>query len=274
MDNWLKDFLHKTKHKSVRIIIAILIAFLALAGLISLFGDLGFSGEIVTYRWQIWLGLIVLSIIMVLIYELVKDAKMISGLSNQIELFIDELDEAKLREESLLRLMEKYKRSAYADVLEHLNRLLILAIKRDEWQANQAHVTKVRIKPYSAAENIDPDFARKERIEIIINIGQKAGVSAGMEFLIRDPQIPLDYGVISVSKVHADGAICTLVEELDASFWVQFHELTEKKTPKILEVPDNLIVPNLPTAFDSITPESAENLRTIITKIAFNQDID
>jgi len=66
--------------------------------------------------------------------------------------------------------MEKYKRSAYTEVLQHLDRLLILVIKRDEWLTNGAHVTKVRVKPYSGAEVIDPEFARKERIEIIISI--------------------------------------------------------------------------------------------------------
>jgi len=48
-------------------------------------GDLGFGDEIVAYRWQIWLGLIVLSIIGVLIYEVVKDVQKISSLSNQVE---------------------------------------------------------------------------------------------------------------------------------------------------------------------------------------------
>jgi hypothetical protein len=272
MENWLQSFRQKNKNTYIRIIITILIAFLVLAGLISLFGDLGLGAEIVAYRYHIWLGLFVLSIIGVLVYEVVKEVQKISSLSNQIELVNGQLDEAKLREESLLRLMEKYKRSAYAGVLEHLNRLLTLTIKRDEWQANQAHVTKVRIKPYSAAENIDPEFARKERLEIIIDIGQKAGVCEGMEFLVSDPQIPLDYGVISVSKVHVDGAICILIEELDASFWSHYYELMGKHTTKILEVPDNRIVPNLPSAFDSIANESAENLRRIITDIVIKQN--
>ena len=271
MENWLQDLLHRTSYKSIRIIITIIIVFLALAGLISLIGDLGFGDEIVRYRWQIWLVLVILSIIVVLVYEVVKGLRMISNLNNQIKDINRQLDEAKLQEESLLRLMEKYKRAAYSEVLDHLSRLLILTAKREQWQTNQAQVTKVRVKPFSGAEAIDPEFARKERIDVIINIGQKAGVCEGMEFLVRDPQIPLDYGVISVRKVHADGAICTLIEELDAGFWAQFQESTDKHASNILEVADNRIVPNLPPTFDSITPESADNLRTIISKIVFNQ---
>ncbi|MBE3142037.1 MAG: hypothetical protein IMZ53_15800 [Thermoplasmata archaeon] len=274
MENLLQGFLHRTKYKSLSIIITIIIVFLALAGLISLFGDLGFGDEVIKYRWQIWLVLVVLSVIGVLIYDVVRNYRTISGLNNQIMAIKGQLDEAKLQEESLLRLMEKYKRAAYAEVLEHLNRLLILTSKRDEWQTNQARVTKVRVKPFSAAENIDPEFAHKERIDIIINIGQKAGVCEGMEFLVRDTQIPLDYGIISVSKVHSDGAVCILTEELDAGFWGQFNESIEKPVAKIYEVPDNRIVPNLPATFDSITPESADNLRTIISKIVFNRQVE
>lgn len=271
MENWLQDRLHSTNYKSLRIVITIIIVFLALAGLISFIGDLGFGDEIVKYRSQIFLVLVISSIIGVLVYEVVKGQRMISNLNNQIRDINRQLDEAKLQEESLLRLMEKYKRAAYAEVLEHLSRLLILTAKREQWQTVQAQVTKVRVKPFSGAEAIDPEFARKERIDVIINIGQKAGVCEGMEFLVRDSQIPLDFGVISVRKVHADGAICTLVEELDTGFWEQFYESTDKHPMNILEVPENRIVPNLPGAFNSITPESADNLRTIISKSLFNQ---
>jgi cell shape-determining protein MreC len=271
MEDWLNKVLRSTKNTSVRIIIMMFVVFLALAGLISLVGDLGFGENIATYRWQIWIILIVLSVIGVLTYEVIKGTRMVSSLNNQIKVIKDQLEEAKKREDSLLRLMEKYKRSAYAEVLQHLDRLLILVIKRDEWLTNDAHVSKVRIKPYSGAEVIDPEFARKERIEIIISIGQKAGVTEGMEFLMTDSQIPLEYGLISVSKVYADGASCILIEELDTGFWAQFHGLTKKQAAKIVEAPDNRIVPYLPNTFDAITPESAENLRTIISKIVYNQ---
>lgn len=274
MENWLQDLLHKTSCKSIRIFITIIIVFLALAGLIALINDLGFGDDIVKYRFQISLVLIILSIIVVLVYEVVKDTRMISNLNNQIKDINGQLDEAKVQAESVLRLMEKYKRAAYAEVLDHLNRLLIYTSKREEWQANQAQVTKVKVKPFSGAEAIDLEFARKERIDVIINIGQKAGVREGMEFLVRDPQIPLDYGVISVREVHPDGAYCTLIEEFYAGFWAKIHETTEKNTPKILVVADNRIVPNLPTAFYSITPESADNLRTTISKIVLNQHVE
>jgi len=273
MEDWLKKILRRTNNKFVRISITIIILFLILAGLVTIFDALGFGAEIAKYRRQILPVLIILSIIGVLIQEVVKSSQTISNLTNQIKLNKDQLDEAKQQEESILRLMEKYKRSAFTELLENVDRLLILAIKRDEWRTNQARVTKVRIKQYSAAESIDPEFARKERIEIIINIGKKAGVSEGMEFLVMDPQIPLDYGLVSVIKVFPDGAICALVEELDYSFWEPIHELPTKHTSKMIEVPDNRIIPYLPTAFDAITPESAENLRTIISKIVYNQHI-
>jgi len=43
-----------------------------------------------------------------------------------------------------------------------------------------------------------------------------------MEFLVTDSQIPLEYGLISVSKVYADGASCILIEELETGFGPNF----------------------------------------------------
>jgi hypothetical protein len=271
MENWLKSFQQKTSNNFIRIIITIIIVLFTIAGFISLVSDLGFGEEIAQYRWQIWLGLVILSIFLVLIYKYGESLSIISGLNNTIEINMSQLEDSKVQQESLLRLMEKYKRAAYTEVLEHLNLLLILTAKRGEWQTSQARITKIKVKPYSVAENIDLEFAKKERIDIIINIGQKAGVCEGMEFWVRDPQIPLDYGVISVSKVHENGSICTLLEQLDPSFWEKFYEVTDKNTPRILDAPDNLIVPNLPPSFDTITPENADSLQTIISKIIISR---
>ena len=77
MEDWLKNFLRRTNNKFVTIIITIIIVFFALAGLIAVLGDLGFSDEIVKYRKQIWLALIILSIIGVLIQEVVLSLPLI-----------------------------------------------------------------------------------------------------------------------------------------------------------------------------------------------------
>ena len=113
MENWLKSILQKSSNKFVRIMITIVIVFFAIAGFISLVGDLGFGEDITKYRWQIWLVLVILSIIFVLIYEYVKSLQMISSLNNKIKIYVNQLEDAKVQEESLLRLMEKYKRAAY-----------------------------------------------------------------------------------------------------------------------------------------------------------------
>lgn len=271
MENWFNTIRQNTNLKIIYITSTVFVVFLSLAGIVALSSDLGLSAEVTAYRKQIWLTILIMAILLVLTYELIKEHKLASTLRDQAETLNKQLDEAKQREESLLRLMESYKRAAYTEVLDHLNRLLLLIVKRQQWQEKGAKVLKIKIKQYSGAENIDPDFAVRERIEVIINIGTQSNVCEGMEFLVRDPSVPIEYGLISVRKAHSDGSICILNEELDASFWSQIMQAAEQGKPSIFDAPDNCIVPNLPHVLDSVTPELAQNILNIMSTVSLNQ---
>ena len=207
MEDWLDRIRRSTHQPFIHLVVTIAIVFLALAGLVALGGELGLSEYITEYRVQIWLALLVLSVVSVLGYSLRQKSRQTSSLSEQVHDLEAQLAEMNLREESLLRLMETYKRAAYADVIEHLQRLLILTAKRQQWQEAGACVTKLRVGVYSDADSIDPEFAARERIDVLINIGAQADVDRNMQFVVKDATVPISYGIVSVREVYDEGAI-------------------------------------------------------------------
>jgi hypothetical protein len=268
MEKWLERLRQGARHRVIRIIAAVALAFLALAGLVALAGDLGLSEEITAYRVQVWLALFAISVLLVGGYEVTKELRLIAVQKTHIEELETKLADAETRNRSLLRLMESYKRSAYAEILDHLSRLMILAAKREQWSEADAKVKEVHVKAYSDAEDIDPEFAMRDRIEVIIDIGRQQDVVEGMQFIVQNPTIPRVYGVIAVKAVYDQGATCFLSEYSDDGFWAQALNLSAEGKSEVLQMSDNRIVPALPADLDNVSPELAEDFLQLIEKIA------
>ena len=98
MEARLEDISKKTKSKMLRIIFAILILFLTLAGIVALVSDLGFGDEVKKYRVFIWISLFVFSIIIVLGYEFVQVLRQNLSYAKQVKGLEDDLTEAQKRD--------------------------------------------------------------------------------------------------------------------------------------------------------------------------------
>ena len=132
---------------------------------------------------------------------------------------------------------------------------------------------KIYVKAGNSAKALDIDYATKESLEIVINLGRDLHITRGMHFVVRDPIVPVYYGIIAVQDSHDEGSVCSLVETLNDSFWSQAIEVSAQGRNEIINVADNILSPYLPPVFETMTSQQAEELRLLILQISNIQDI-
>ena len=117
------------------------------------------------------IGLLLLAVVIsvgLIVKELTNNNEF---LTKRVRELNSKIDEKTVNEKSLLKLMEAHKRNAYTEILRYLERLTILISMRHEWENNGARLVKMLIKPYSTAEQLDPEYAKRERIDCVVNVG-------------------------------------------------------------------------------------------------------
>lgn len=149
IEQWLGDIRQSSRSRLVRTGVMVVLVFLILATIVTVADGLGFATEISQYRNAILIGLLVLSGIIgvgVTVKELASNNRLLVQRLHNLK------NEKEANEESLLKLMEAYKRNAYTEILGYLERLTILIAMRHEWENNGAKLVKTLIKPHSTAE--------------------------------------------------------------------------------------------------------------------------
>lgn len=267
IESWLAKLNNKFQNIWLRILIQSVFLFFVIGGVIALIGDLGFGAEIQKYRSQIWLGLAGIIVLSVGAYEISQRLKLLSSAEKEIVELNTLLNDASQRENSLLRLMESYKNAATTEVFENFYRLLQLVSIKHKLATNGTKITKIYVRENSAVQQIDAAYASQDSLEIVINVGSNFDIQKGMQFVVSDPNVPIDFGLIAVQKTHTDGAICTLVEIAESSFWRDALDMSTNGQTGIIKVNDNILSPFLPPLLQTMSEENAQQLCELVRSV-------
>jgi hypothetical protein len=267
MENWF-DYL-KNKYSTPWIIVpaTISITFCVLAGVVTMFSDMGFSEQVTNNRIMI---IILLLGISVLSYVLYKTNLLVNKYRNTVKDNIslrNTVQELEGDKKSLLGLMESYKNQAYNNILDHLRTMLNYSKNKNQWLKKEARVSKIRVKPLSGIADMDLTFAKRESLDIVINLGSEDEIMIGMEFAVEDPSIYERYGMIIVNEVFQKASICNVTNIDNNSFWSTALNTNVEKDNVMLPVIDNRIIPNIPSSFDNVPEDVIDELLIIIAKI-------
>ena len=265
MEAWLQRIIQTTKSPWVHWGASLVLIFLAILGIVSIVSDIGFADVVTRFRVPILIASGIVALFSVGSWYLYHQRQELTKLRSTVDELKRKVDDLEQEKESAFRLMEKYRAQAQEDIINHLKRLAIFRIMQEKWREKGAKVERLRVEEITAIEGIDPEFAAKERITVIINLGAHDNIMKGMGFIIQDPTDSRKYGVIVVEEVHPRGATCRIVEISHRAFWGDAVQALKEAKSCILDAPTNVIVPDSP--LKEISLESAQQLLTWLQSI-------
>lgn len=272
MSEWLQKLWKGSKHPLVRTIILFMTVFLAVLGLASTISDAGFAREIQEHRALVWkfsFGIALVIALGWLIFkrekELMRSRQLVGKLQQEISRLKEELSRSVKERDSAFELMKQYRAQTQEDVLNQLQQLALFGMLQEQWRKKGAKVERLRVEEATQIEIKDQDLEIEKQIAVIVNLGARDEVVAGMEFIVQDPADCHEYGIIRVQGVYPSGASCIILQMSDMAFWNDVVEAVEQKRPQVFDAPSNMIVPVSPLR--EIPSESAQELLTWLQNI-------
>jgi hypothetical protein len=255
----------------VRVVLAVAIAAVCIFGIVTIASDAGLGTEVTDNRVLIWTCAIALSLSFGLGHEVYSLASRLNerwaeleDVRSENEDLRENLQEAEEERDSVLRLMENYKRDAYDEVLNKLYLITEALDKKEEWIKENARVTQASID----IEDIEGSLSLPEKVNkfsnLNINIGDKSDVIEGMVFKVTDPSGTFDYGKILVEEVGEKGSRCKLIEGYNKSLWSEVRFSVNNGVSKVVSLKDNIIVPVIPEEIEDVEPDALQELRQAI----------
>lgn len=260
-------------------IVRSLLAVVIVAGVIILIvtgaSDMGLGTEITNNRVLVWTCTAGLAFLFGLGYEIYSLTSRLNESSAELGEVRSEnndlreaLEEAQDERDSVLRLMERYRRNAYDEILDELYLIVNALDMRDNWIENNACVKQVSID----INNNDEYRSLPERVNelssIHINIGKQDGVIEGMVFEVVDPSRINTYGKITVDDVGVDGSICSLIEGFNTALWSEVRSAIGDNESRIISVKENYIVPLIPKEIENAESGKLEELKEVVKYIS------
>jgi|ERR1051325_768165 hypothetical protein len=265
MVDWLKRIWKRPAITSVTVLGLFLTIPWLILGVVSTLSDVGFSTEIANYRWKILLvagGAGVLAVTLYLYWFLYYQQKTSRF---EIRVLKQQNQDLNAQNESVLRLMERYKAEAQEDIFNRLKQLALYSIHQQAWKAKGARVERFRVES-RGAEAVGNGNAL-ERVTVLISLGSGDEVMRGMKFLVQDPTDLKEYGTIVIRECHPNGSVCSIFEIQHAAFWSKVTEaVSSGNTSEVIAAPPNVIVPNNP--FKELTSDNAKQLLEWLQKLS------
>lgn len=284
IEEWLQKIQQGSWPLGLRGVVSFALICLVLVGLVDIAGVIGFGNEISTHRSTIWAGIVVTASVLTISWlfrdvyqqkaalkkEVAEKEQQIAALKQDIDHLQQEKEELTKDRESLLQLMETdrlYARlQAREEVTGHLKRIAVFSLMAQQWQAKDARIERFRIERAQLQQGqFTTDLALRERVSILINLGDLDSVEPGMEFIIQDPLDLREYGRIVVKDVQTRGSICRIVDLQDESFWFDVLEILKTDVTRNIAAASNMFVPYMP--LKDIDPECAALLRDWLPQV-------
>lgn len=246
----------------------------ALGGVVALVSDIGFGDEITASRghfvaWMLALG------------ALTSCAKEILDFENAARGHVASLNEANTEvarlnllneslgedKESLLRLMESYKSSAYVDIVDQLETFLHARISLSELEGARLQAERARIDSEASPNDVPADIKMTHRAIIIISGGKEQGVREGMSFHVVDPDTGATYAVLSATEVHASASECSVIGQYDNVFMSEILEKLNSDTSGTVALTSNRLIPLMPDGLSEMDADSARQLLSALQDV-------
>ena len=227
--------------------------------MIAQLSDVGFSSEVIKYRWWIIISALSLGVLAVVFYIYWFLYYQLRTLRTDNKDLIEQRDSA-------FRLMKRYKAEAHEDIFKRLTELAVSNILESSWKEKGARVERFRVEQSAVGNEDLHTNGSLDRVTIFINLGNKDGVLIGMRFFVQDPTDFKTYGTIVVNDCHEKGSTCSIVETDHPAFWAEVMEaLRSPADSPIIQASPNVIISTSP--FKELSSENAIQLMDWLTKL-------
>ena len=216
-------------------------------GVVAVISDIGFAEEVKRYRWWIISTSLILGVlaeVFYLFWYVLYTNKKLKAQAKDLQAQNKDLTD---QNDSVFRLMTRYKAEAQEDIFKRLRELAVSSILAPDWKKKGACVERFRVEP-SIVGNEDIHMNDSlQRVIIFINLTAADGVLIGMRFFVQDPTDFRKYGTIVVTECYEHGSSCSIVEIDDPAFWVDVsNTLQSPNNSTIIHASPNVIVPSSP----------------------------
>ena len=236
--------------------------------------DIGFGDEVTASRghfvaWMLAIGALAACAREIWDFENAASthAASIANAKSDLETCNSKISSLSEDKESLLRLMESYKSSAYVNIVDQLESFLHARISLSDLEGASLRAERVRIDSEASPNDVPVDIKMTHRITVIVGGGEDHGVREGMSFYVVDPDTEAAYATVSVTEVHTSASECSVVGDYDNVFMSEILEKLRSDTSGIVTLASNKLIPMMPDGLSDMDADSARQLLSALRDV-------